>query len=94
MSAILWLALNIYHAFVEAKRQADEDAREALQSMMETGAIQLGAGVQSHLWQDQAKKYGMKESRSVLQTIARYIHEQGLSPEPIAIDDIFGTLNA
>ena len=84
-----WLALNIYHAFVEAKRQADEDAREALQSMMETGAIQLGAGVQSHLWQDQAKKYGMKESRSVLQTIARYIHEQGLSPEPIAIDDIF-----
>ena len=35
------------------------------------------------------KKYGMKNSRLVLQTIASYIHEQGLSQRPIQIEDIF-----
>jgi 4,5-dihydroxyphthalate decarboxylase len=84
-----WLALNIYHAFNEAKQQADVDAREAMQSMMETGVIQMGQGLMSMDWQEQAKKYGMKNSKLVLQTIASYIYEQGLSQRPIQIEDIF-----
>jgi 4,5-dihydroxyphthalate decarboxylase len=84
-----WLALNIYHAFVEAKRQADLDAQEALQSMMETGVIGLNPGLKAMDWQDQAKKYGMKNSSAVLKTIAAYIFEQGLSQLPIEIEDIF-----
>ncbi|MEI7738688.1 MAG: hypothetical protein WCJ99_08140 [Betaproteobacteria bacterium] len=84
-----WLALNIYHAFVEAKRQADLDAQEAMQSMMETGVIGLNQGLKAMDWQDQAKKYGMKNSKAVLQTIAAYIFEQGLSQLPIEIEDIF-----
>jgi len=81
--------LNIYHAFVEAKRQADLDAKEATQSMLETGVIALSQGLKSMDWQDQAKKYGMKNSKAVLQTIAAYIFEQGLSQLPIEIEDIF-----
>ncbi len=84
-----WLALNIYHAFVEAKRQADEDAKEAIQSMMETGALQLADHAHLNAWQDQAKKYGMKSSKNVLETIARFIHEQGLSSKPVNIEDVF-----
>ena len=84
-----WLALNIYHAFVEAKRQADLDAKEAMQSMLETGVIALSQGLKSMDWQDQAKKYGMKNSKTVLLTIAAYIYEQGLSQLPIQIEDIF-----
>jgi 4,5-dihydroxyphthalate decarboxylase len=84
-----WLALNIYHAFVEAKRQADTDASEAIQSMMETGALQLAQGSEAQAWQAQAKQYGMKNSKGVLETIAGYIHEQGLSASPIKIEDVF-----
>ena len=57
--------------------------------MMETGVIQMGQGLMSMDWQEQAKKYGMKNSSAVLKTIAAYIFEQGLSQLPIEIEDIF-----
>ena len=82
-----WLALNIFHAFQEAKDEADRDAKEAIQSMLEVGAL-VSAQPNSN-WQNQAKTYGMKSSRSVIEKIAHYIHDQGLSDRVLSVDEIF-----
>jgi 4,5-dihydroxyphthalate decarboxylase len=81
-----WLALNLFHAFQEAKDQADRDAREAIQSLLEIGALQTASEVS---WQNQAKTYGLKSSQAVIEKIAHYIHAQGLSERVVSVQEIF-----
>jgi 4,5-dihydroxyphthalate decarboxylase len=33
--------------------------------------------------------YGLRASRDVVETIARYLHEQGLTPRVVALEEIF-----
>jgi 4,5-dihydroxyphthalate decarboxylase len=33
--------------------------------------------------------YGVKSNRQILETIAQYSHEQGLTPRVLALDEIF-----
>ena len=39
--------------------------------------------------QEDPKAYGMKASRNVIETIARYVHEQGLSDRLVGVDELF-----
>jgi 4,5-dihydroxyphthalate decarboxylase len=81
-----WLALNLYHAFVAAKKDVERETTEALQSYFETGLMD-GAG-QKALTED-PKAYGLKASRKVIETISQYLHEQGLTNRSVGIDEIF-----
>lgn len=81
-----WLALNLYHGFMAAKEMVERDAREALQSYLDTGLI--AAEVADALRAD-PKAYGVKAARPVLETIARYVHEQGLTERVVGLDEIF-----
>jgi 4,5-dihydroxyphthalate decarboxylase len=82
-----WLAINIFHAFQQAKEQADRDAVEAIQSMLETGHLLSARDDAS--WMNQAKSYGMKNSRAVIEKIASYIHQQGLTDRVVSVDEVF-----
>jgi 4,5-dihydroxyphthalate decarboxylase len=81
-----WLALNLYHAFVAAKKEVERDTAETLQSYFDTGLIDPAGrrGLQAD-----PKAYGMKASRKVIETIAQYVHEQGLTERRIAVEEVF-----
>ena len=81
-----WLALNLYHAFVAAKKDVEGEAAQSLQSYFDCGLIDPGAQA---LLQEDPKAYGMKASRKVIETIARYVHEQGLSERLVGVDELF-----
>jgi 4,5-dihydroxyphthalate decarboxylase len=82
-----WIALNLYSAFVAAKEKIARCGKSYLQGYFETGL--LDADVQHTLADDDPLAYGVKASRAVLETITRYVHEQGLSARRVELDEIF-----
>ncbi|MFM0125914.1 hypothetical protein P0D73_45045 [Paraburkholderia sp. RL18-101-BIB-B] len=81
-----WLALNLYHAFVDAKNEAERDTLEGMRAFLDTGLVD--ASVQQTLVQD-PKAYGMKASRPVVERVAQYLHEQGLTAHRVNVDEVF-----
>jgi 4,5-dihydroxyphthalate decarboxylase len=81
-----WLALNLYHAFVAAKHEVEKETAETLQSYFDTGLIDP-AGQRALL--GDPKAYGMKASRKVIETIAQFVHEQGLTDRRVAVEEVF-----
>ena len=81
-----WLALNLYHAFVAAKKEAERETVDTLQSYFETGLIDSAA--KAALSAD-PKAYGIKASRKVVETISQYVHEQGLTDRRVAVEELF-----
>jgi 4,5-dihydroxyphthalate decarboxylase len=81
-----WLALNLYHAFMAAKKETENDTLETLQAYFDTGLIDP-AGQQG--LQSDPKAYGMKASRQVIDTISQYVHEQGLTDRRVAVEELF-----
>jgi 4,5-dihydroxyphthalate decarboxylase len=82
-----WIALNLYSAFVAAKEQIERCGKSYLHWYFETGL--LNPGVQRTLAEEDPLAYGVKASRAVLETITRYVHEQGLSARRVELDEIF-----
>jgi 4,5-dihydroxyphthalate decarboxylase len=81
-----WLALNLYHAFVAAKEEVEHEMRETIRSYFETGLIDPAAKL--GLAAD-PKPYGIKSSVKVIETIAQYVHEQGLTDRRVEICELF-----
>jgi 4,5-dihydroxyphthalate decarboxylase len=81
-----WLALNLYSGFLKAKNEVTRRTREALTPWLETGA--LGPQADQGLKADPLA-YGAKAARPVLETIAQYLHEQGLTERRVAFDEVF-----
>ena len=81
-----WLVLNIYNAFLEAKERVAVRLRESLRPYIQTGILDL-TGRESLTKDPMA--YGMRAARPVLETVTRYLHEQGLTPQRVALEDIF-----
>jgi 4,5-dihydroxyphthalate decarboxylase len=79
-----WLALNLYSAFLEAKAAAERTAKDVLAPYAATGLAPADpVGLQDPM------PYGFKANQPVLETIARYVHEQGLTPERVDIAELF-----
>lgn len=81
-----WLAINVYHAFVAAKEEVEREARESVKAFFETGLVP--PEYQTALDAD-PKPYGLKSSRKVVETIAQYVHEQGLTQRAVALEEVF-----
>jgi 4,5-dihydroxyphthalate decarboxylase len=81
-----WIALNLCGAFSAAKDQIVTQAAAALAPFLETGAIEAGAA--KALNQD-PMPYGVTAARPVLETIAQYVHEQGLTPRRVELEEVF-----
>lgn len=81
-----WLALNLYTGFVAAREAIHAIRRSALAPWIDTGS--LGVDVVRALQSDPAP-YGLKYARRELATIARYLHEQGLTGGEVALDEVF-----
>ena len=81
-----FLALNIYSAFVAARDYAKAEAEALLTPFAETGV--LAQDPKMLLAADPAA-YGMKAGRPVLEMVADFVHEQGLTPHRVKLEDIF-----
>jgi len=81
-----WTALNLYSAFAAARTEVLRAGTTALASHLETGVI--GDDVRKALAAD-PMAYGMKATRKVLETIADYVHAQGLTDRRVKIEELF-----
>jgi 4,5-dihydroxyphthalate decarboxylase len=81
-----WAALNIYNAFAKARADVIRARDTALHRHFEPGLI--GDDVRRALATD-PMAYGVKGNRKVLETITQYVHEQGLAPRRIALEEMF-----
>ncbi len=81
-----WIALNLYSAFAAARAQVLRAGNVALASHFETGVI--GEDVRNRLATD-PMAYGVKATRKVLDTIAQYVHAQGLTDRLVKIEELF-----
>ena len=82
-----WIALNLYSAFVAAKEEIARAGRSYLHWYFESGL--LDGGVKRTLAEHDPLAYGFKAARPVLETVAQYVHEQGLSPRRVELKEIF-----
>jgi 4,5-dihydroxyphthalate decarboxylase len=81
-----WLALNLYHAFMDAKREVETETIESLAAYLETGLIDPEARKGLHA---DPKAYGLKACRKVVEAIAQYSHEQGLTNRRVGVEELF-----
>ena len=81
-----WVALNLFNAFRKAKERAAARMRELVSTHVELGLLGArraqGARVDPY-------PYGVKSNQKVLETVAQYSHEQGLTPRVMQLDEIF-----
>jgi 4,5-dihydroxyphthalate decarboxylase len=81
-----WIALNLFAAFGRAKERVAGRAQDYLRGFFALGL--LGDDVSRALAAD-PMAYGVKAARPVLETIARYVYEQGLTPRVVGLEEIF-----
>ena len=81
-----WLALNLYSAFAAARAEVLRAGHEMLRPYYVTGRIE--PETKQELAND-PMAYGIKASRKVLETIAQYVHEQGLTARRVKIEELF-----
>ncbi len=81
-----WVVLNLYNAFRTAKDRWLAQVSEAVQSHVQLGMLapEAAAGLRADPF-----PYGVVANCRVLETIAAYSHEQGLTPRTLALDSIF-----
>jgi 4,5-dihydroxyphthalate decarboxylase len=81
-----WIALNLYSAFAAARAQVLRAGSAALASHFETGV--LGEDARKAIAAD-PMAYGVKATRKVLESIADYVHAQGLTDRRVMIEELF-----
>ena len=81
-----WVALNLFNAFRKAKDMAAARMRELASTHVELGL--LGPDARKALSVD-PYPYGVKSNQKVLETVAQYSHEQGLTPRVMQMEEIF-----
>ena len=81
-----WIALNLFRTFRAAKDSAAAKAKELAEPYFITGALphEARAGLATDPF-----PYGVQANRKTLETIASYLHEQGLTAHMVALEDIF-----
>jgi 4,5-dihydroxyphthalate decarboxylase len=81
-----WLPLNLYAAFAAAKARTIERRAASMEPLFAVGALPPGERAAATF---DAFPYGLSGSRAVVETIAAYLFEQGLTPRVVAPDELF-----
>lgn len=81
-----WVVLNLYKAFEQAGEIANRERLEHVAYYFATGLLPNAA---RESLRAPLVRHGIKANREVLETAARYSHEQGLTPRQLALEEIF-----
>lgn len=82
-----WIALNLCAAFLEAKLAARRRTFESIPLNLVFRWEYLDHT--RRVFGDDPFPYGLPANRTVLESMVRYSHEQGLIPEVFPVDDLF-----
>src|SRR5207245_2082493 len=81
-----WVILNLFSAFRDAKEGYLNQLRTLAEGHLATGLLPADA---RKALQTDPFPYGVKSNRHVLETIATYSNEQGLTPRVIDLSEVF-----
>jgi 4,5-dihydroxyphthalate decarboxylase len=81
-----WVILNLYKAFERAAEIANRERLEHAAYHLAAGLLPSDAG---NTLRTPLVQHGIRANRKVLETAARYSHEQGLTPRLLALEEIF-----
>jgi 4,5-dihydroxyphthalate decarboxylase len=81
-----WVALNLFNAFRKAKDVVAARTRELVDVYFRLGL--LPSDTRAALAVD-PYPYGVKTNRAILEAIAQYSHEQGLTPRILPLEEVF-----
>lgn len=81
-----WVALNIFNAFRQAKERGAARLRELASTHFELGLLD---GEARKALAIDPYPYGVKSNQKVLETVATYSNEQGLTPRVMPLAEIF-----
>lgn len=81
-----WAVLNLYDAFDAARKRVAATLERLLEPFVETGV--LDAQAQKALRAD-VTPFGLKAARNELETVSRYLFEDGLAPRRVAVEELF-----
>ena len=81
-----WAALNIYKAFEQAAAIGERERAIHTEYHILTGALPAEA---EEALRKPAMRHGVVANRKTLETAAQMSHEQGLTPRPLTLDEIF-----
>jgi len=81
-----WIAINLYKAFLAAKEQVRARARELADPYLRLGLLPADAPAGFAV---DPYPYGVQANRHLLETLASYSHEQGLTPRVVALEEVF-----
>jgi 4,5-dihydroxyphthalate decarboxylase len=84
-----WLPQTLANAFGEAKRLADADLRDTTALRVGLPFLVRHAEETIALMGEDFWPYGVEPNRPTLETLARYLHRQGLVPEQPDVDALF-----
>lgn len=82
-----WTALNIFNAFNRAKEAVRAETKAAMDTHQRLGLLPANAAETA--FAGDPYPYGVKSNQKVLETIAQYSHEQGLTPRALTLDEVF-----
>lgn len=82
-----WVAFNLYAAFAKAKALAQEKLAERIPSALFFGREYLA--MTRDTVGDAPFPYGVKANRPMLERLAEFSHEQGLTPRKMKIEELF-----
>lgn len=81
-----WVVLNLLKAFEEANAVTDERRKEHIAYHAEAGLISQEA---AKALAEPVLRHGIKANRKTLEAIAQYSVEQGLTPRPMKLEELF-----
>ncbi len=81
-----WVMLNLYNAFLDAKQLSNEQTTQLFEPYLATGSLPLESRIDTHL---DLYPYGVQANQNLLETIAQYSFEQGLTPRQVGLEEIF-----
>ncbi len=84
-----WVAVNLMKAFEEAKRRSLARALDATMSHFPVPWGFDDASRAQTLFGADIWPYGIEPNRPTLEAFLQYAHEQGLTPQPLAVEDLF-----
>jgi 4,5-dihydroxyphthalate decarboxylase len=77
-----WVVLNVLKAFNRANDIAEAERLEQVEYHLATGLLSGDA-------RTQIVRHGVAANRKTIETIAQYSLEQGLTPRPVKLEELF-----
>ncbi len=84
-----WVAFTLFKAFSEAKDLAMADLTQTSALPLSLPFLVEHAYQTRDLMGEDFWPYGLETNRHTLETFVRYMHEQGLIPQPMTLETLF-----